>query len=47
MFRTRMEAVSAAVMLRRIAVLGERGHDHIPFTQSLYFHAEDSLNHTS
>ena len=21
----------AAVMLRRIAVLGERGHDHIPF----------------
>lgn len=31
MFRTRMEAVSAAVMLRRIAVLGERGHDHIPF----------------
>lgn len=25
MFRTRMEAVSAAVMLRRIAVLGERG----------------------
>ena len=31
MFRTRMEAVSAAVMMRRIAVLGERGHDHIPF----------------
>ena len=31
MVRRWMETVPAAVMLRCIAVLGERGHDHIPF----------------
>ena len=31
MIRTWMETVPAAVMLRRIAVLGERRHDHISF----------------
>lgn len=45
MFRTRMEAVSAAVMLRRIAVLGERGHDQMyaPFKYAVNAYCLDNI----